>query len=102
MNTKEQFFYEQAGYSYDPKKETQEQGHERCAKALAAAQAWAFDNDVEYRWMPDDEAGEWVCIATIGDKQASLGAIDFADGADPWGQPYKRVIEAELALELMA
>ena len=32
------FFYENAGYSYDPKTETPEQGRIRCARDLADAE----------------------------------------------------------------
>jgi hypothetical protein len=32
----------------------------------------------------------------------SLGGVDFGRDGDPWGQPYARVVEAELALEQRA
>ncbi len=34
----EQFFYNNAGYSYNPKSETPAEGNARCAKALAMAE----------------------------------------------------------------
>ncbi len=35
MSAREQFFYDNAGYSCNPPTETEEQGHIRCAKELA-------------------------------------------------------------------
>jgi hypothetical protein len=98
------FFHEQAGYSYDPATETPEQGQQRCAEALAAAEAWLMEqagHTVE--WLPDeDEANQWGCIVRIDPRrEASLWGIGFADDAEPWGQPYARVVVAELAQELM-
>lgn len=106
------FFYENAGFSYDPECETADQGRMRCARALAFAEerrklagAWVtwesdpepFDDDVhgpdEYGYI----AALWQYDAD-GDRPvilASLGAID----AEP-GHPYRRVVEAELASEV--
>lgn len=108
----EEFFYANAGWSYDPAKETPEQGMRRCAQALAQAEQWAKDNDLEYRWEDDwdtlwrvqeydvyDE-GPLTCEACLlsdpnGTVLASLGCINDAT------PEYRRVIQAELALEAM-
>lgn len=112
MSEAVRFFYDNAGFCYHPGTETAEHGHLRCAEALAAAEArrkteaaWVtwedddepFDDDVhgpdEYGyvavlWRYDPETDEPVVLA-------SLGAVD----AGP-GHPYRRVVEAELALEV--
>lgn len=100
------FFEEHAGYSYNPVFETPEQGRHRCAEELATAERWALDAGVYFDWEPDpdgylsagDAPGPWFsCCARnmFGHVVASLGGID-----DPT-YPYRRVVEAELALEAM-
>ena len=112
MNKAEQFFYEYAGYSYGHNGETPEQGRTRGAKRLAEAEAWAMDNCVGFEWYLSEFTNEefsddkpyyrlWDCIARSGDRLTSLGGIDFGRDCEPWGDPYLRVVEAELALELM-
>lgn len=41
LTKQEQFFYDHGGISYNPDTETQDQGHERNARELAAAETWA-------------------------------------------------------------
>ena len=104
----ERFFFEHAGYSYDPATETPEQGRHRCAVALAEAEAWAKDVGVAFSWE-DDNVGSHVeeydaygaepetcevALASLGALRASLGCVDNADAN------YRRVILAELADEL--
>jgi hypothetical protein len=45
----------------------------------------------------------WACVARgpTGVPFAHLGGIDFGRNKELWGQPYKRVVEAELALEFV-
>lgn len=111
MNKAEQFFYEHAGYSYG-QGETQEQGRLRCAKQLAQAEAWALDNCVGFEWCLSDTTSEdfsddepyyrlWDCVARSEDRMTCLCGIDFGRDREPWGDPYMRVVQAELALELM-
>lgn len=112
------FFREHAGFSYDPKVETEEQGKERCAAEYATADVRIrklIDQfKYRFRWVPDLDAkasdydpdifpkGQqfWGCVMEkrIGryswDCVQSLWAIDVTHPA-----PYARVIEAELALE---
>ena len=47
------FFYEHAGYSYDPKCETQNQGRRRCARGLAKAEAKASKLGFTFEWDYD-------------------------------------------------
>ncbi len=97
------FFLENAGYSYDPATETKRQGSLRSARELADAERWLVEQPgFQVEWQPDEEsAGEWGCIVTVNGERNSLWGIDFADGAEPWGEPYARVVVAELAHELM-
>lgn len=61
MNLREKFFYNHAGFSYDPKTETPEQGRARCAKLLAKAEEFAIEESIRFEWMPDDE----ICAACM-------------------------------------
>lgn len=97
------FFYEWAGWSYDPLKESPKQGRQRCAESLASAEEWAEEAEVSFEWTHDelpwdgdcDPPNELLCcLATHGDETASLCGI-----GDPSDQ-YRRVVQAELALEL--
>lgn len=114
------FFYDNAGYSYDPRIETREQGRLRCAQSLAKAERYASEQGWLYEWSQDPEGciggdcGETatcdhpccqgtshdcrVCLLWDADSTkvlASLGSI-----CEP-STEYLRVIEAELALEAM-
>ena len=108
------FFLEHAGYAAPP-------GRAACALALARAEHVAKDiADVEYEWLADDVAIEDITDPSIfrspeeyqgyckryredvtgcvlrdaeGEVRASLWAIIGADSA------YRRVVQAELALE---
>jgi hypothetical protein len=107
------FFYEHAGYSYDPANETPEQGRRRGAEELARASlegfarhwsaVWEIDPDITSRdWDTDSPEHEtWVCYVydEHGEPIGSLGGVDFGPDGDPTGDPYARVVEAELAAE---
>lgn len=108
------FFLKHAGFCWNESQgENREQGRRRCAKALAKAEKWGSEQGVSFQWELDGgdsrewkEDGEpvtptWQCIARDagGKVVSSLGGIDFGDGK-PWGDPYRRVVEVELALEL--
>jgi len=116
LSRDEMFFWEHAGYSYQPETETEAQGRIRCARELAAAEAnakridgWGFE------WHDDWRVGDHVnefssesylnnprtcecCLLRDGDGDviASVGCVD--DATDE----YRRVIEAELAVEALA
>lgn len=106
------FFYEHAGVSWMPGKETQEQGRERGAIENAAAESWARNAGYSFSWMIDPHADssefkkgkpyslwECVCHRSDGEIDNSLGGIDFGRDGQPWGDSYKRVVEAQLAIE---
>jgi hypothetical protein len=108
------FFYQNAGYSYDTKTETPEQGRLRCSKDLAEAETvgqrlgyefeWEFDECPDLSWMSDEEREqehEVLCCRIVDHENpryslASLCGITDADSN------YRRVIEAELASEAIA
>jgi hypothetical protein len=108
------FFIAHAGYSHSLN-ETREQGQLRCATALAGAELWALQNDVSFDWDIErgidssewDNENEphavWACVAydAQGTVIGSLGAVDFGPQGNPHASPYRRVVEAEIALEAM-
>lgn len=114
MRTPYHFFYAHAGYSYDLKTETPAQGRARCAKSLARAEAMARNTGLRYVWSvdPDTNASDFCdtdyplyqCFLVRGESEIleSLHGIDFGPSGHPWGQPYARVVEAELAAEHFA
>jgi hypothetical protein len=111
------FMRDHAGYSYRPAIETPDQGKVRCALALARAEfeasrrgafvQWCTDSYPDTSWMDDQaraefEAGETVLMeATIySERGEPVGSIGGVHLRTPWmADPYRRVIEAELALE---
>ena len=107
------FFFRNAGYSYKPP-ETPLQGRARCAHALAVAERKASNAGCSFEWSQDDilasehgncHKGEdyylWQCLMRDpnGKACASLGGVDFGPNVEPWGKDYRRVVEAELAME---
>jgi hypothetical protein len=110
------FFYAHAGYSHGPN-ETAKQGRIKCAKRLAKAEAIAQARSAVYQWETSDidssdfsdEKPSWplydcTMYGMDGTVLGSLGAIDFGRESESWSgarfnaEPYKRVVEAELAL----
>jgi len=103
------FFYKNAGWGYDPKKETAKQGRMRGAIALAEAEhegsqrgwhvTWEHDPEPYERGdaEPEDYEPEEVLGAVLRDENGkvleSLWSI-----ADP-DRNFARVVEAELMLE---
>lgn len=114
-DTAADFFYEHAGWSYDPVTETPDEGRLRGAISMASDERWAQSVDLTFQWSDDWAVGSHVtyfgpgsaytdpdrepeicevCVAfLVGEVVASLGCVDEAD------QNYRRVIEAELAGE---
>ena len=112
------FFYEHAGYSYDPKVETAEMGRIRCAVEMALAEEQGRNVGLEFEWSDDWGVGSHTdfygagscyedhepstceqCVVKSADGEylpISLGCIDEADAN------YRRVVEAELAMEAIA
>lgn len=101
------FFFEHAGFSYDPKTETANKGKARCARQLAKAERDARALGYTFEWISDhpfnshgSDRSEWpetcevcICRDQDGKSLASLSCIDDASSE------YRRVVEAELALE---
>lgn len=111
------FFYANAGSSHNPLTETPEQGRARGARQLAQAEARASALGYEFNWVSDVEGcsgcdcGNEECDCFSGNLHEVLGCIAVdADGeekASLWGicgatREYRRVVEAELALEALA
>lgn len=104
LTTDQAFFFENAGWCFDPLKETREEGRTRCALNLAAAEALARESGLSFQWTEDryGAPNEYGCILfdSQGNAGPSLWAIGFRDDESPWGgDPYRRVVEAELAAE---
>lgn len=104
MTKAEKFFYDNGGWSYNPETETPEGGRRRTASEMAAAEAWARQAGVNYVWEYDDDSSgdgdetphqvrEMVAVYLDGEIIASLASVGDAT------PEYRRVIEAEMALE---
>jgi len=116
MKTPYHFFLANAGYSYDPKTETPMKGRIRCAQLLAKAEQTACDLGYAFEWCMDQYSDSsefseespayslWVCVMRDPDGLAvdSLGGVDFGRDGTPWGDSYRRVVEAEMACEIPA
>ena len=108
------FFLRHAGYSYDPKTQTKQQGRSECARKLAKAERDARALGYTFEWTDDIDGcigcdcdspecdcstGEphecLVCLMrdSNGKVVQSLGSV-----CKP-SREYRRVVEAELALE---
>jgi hypothetical protein len=110
----EKFFFDCAGFSYNPATETKLAGRNRCARNLATAEAWARNAGISFEWCESDidssdfsdARPRWSlydCIARDASGQVigSLSGCDFGrDASGPYGD-YRRVVEAEIALEAM-
>lgn len=106
MTKIEQFFYEHGGYAVAPT-ETEQQARERCARELAAAEAYARERNWVYEWEPDgmpcdhspecEETPE-CCLLWNEARTDLLASLCGICGAT---DNYRRVVEAELAQEAM-
>jgi hypothetical protein len=118
------FFLAHAGYSYDPKTETQEEGRRRRARLLADAEVkatalgliaqWHEDDNPDRSFMDADAGGDYddedrrcaefyLCeiLSPEGESLEILGSI-HEDIRDPVGaRYYRRVVEAELFLQAL-
>jgi hypothetical protein len=111
-----QFFRRHAGFSYNAQTETKAQGRARCARELVAAELRGRDIGLSFSWSidPDTDSSDfcddnphwslWQCLAYDANGQivASLGGVDFGRNETPHSDPYRRVVEAELASEVLA
>ncbi len=106
------FFLRHAWYSYNPETQTKQQGRAACARRLAAAERDARALGYTFEWEDDWTVGDHfraygeayangepatceTCLMrdSAGKVVQSLGCVDNAT------REYRRVIEAELALE---
>lgn len=113
--TDQAFFWRHGGFSFDPHAETPEQGRKRCAinsaddesRGMTAGLSfeWQIDLDIDSsEW--DDDPDPWqtwncVCRDSSGRIVSSLCGIDFGRNGEPWGDPYRRVVEADLASDAL-
>jgi hypothetical protein len=114
MSKDVKFFYDNAGYSYDPNTETADQGRFKGAKDLADAEIYARDNDWVFTWEWDDcgdfdNHDEWCDIKGQHDHNIEACILRDANGnvleslcsivdAD---NNYRRAVEAELASQAL-
>jgi hypothetical protein len=114
MTKQQQFFYDNAGYSYDPKKESAKQGKYNNARRMAKSERLARLAGVRFNWEYDTEGCTGCscdsadCACSSGEPHETLGCIavleDGSHGASLWSicgatREYRRVVEAELAME---
>lgn len=100
LTTAEQFFYDHAGWSYDPVRESPEQGRRWWAKRLAKAEKEIRElkGFLGYGWEPDPDGDRedcFICILYVGQYWNGTGMVDNPTLA------HKRVVEAELADEYL-
>lgn len=119
----EEFFFRQAGYSHDPKKESSREGLIRAAKSMAHDEAEAKRRGLSVTWRDEEERYEdvfgkgpdaagydvqaqidsdeilclWGAVIHDGHTLASLGMVTVESMQDP----YVRVVEAELLGEAL-
>ena len=108
LSPAEQFFFDNAEYSWRPGKETEDAGRRRSGIMLAFAETVAKAADTRFMWVPDrngehakDPDGPKtceLCCLYLGDDPIPIASIGCVDDATP---EYKRVIEAELALAVI-
>jgi hypothetical protein len=123
LTTDEQFFYDNAGYSYAYGKESRSSGATRNALLLAQAEKEAKRKGWHVEWSVDQEADitptdnyfvsgaeHWEALLFDADGKllASLGSIDLGYAYGNSGEPaypdttaYARVVKAELAREAL-
>lgn len=119
----EQFFFDEAGYSYNQKTETREQGRIRCAKSSARAEEYAIEHSWHIDVTKDGDKYGWQkhCFDVVrnpdtfrnklytgydvtlydseGNVLGNIGGVTFK-GNNPH-EPYRRVLFAQLASEAM-
>ena len=107
-----EFFRAHAGICIRPG-ESEEQARDRGARNLAAAEGIAHAAGVSFQCDIDPEVtsadycddepthATWRVLMydCEGEIVGSLGGGDFGADGEPWGDPYRRVVEAELCAE---
>ena len=109
LRKRTKFFIEHAGVSYRPGKETKAQGRRRGAEALARAEQYAEEQGWKVEWDYDQNEYQMGDAETEMPNEVLVAVLRDADGhvleslggiGDP-SDSYRRVVEAELALEAM-
>lgn len=113
MTKTEQFFYDNAGFSY-PTGTDPEMGHTECAKQLAQAEQWLATSDCYWEIHPDPDSDEsfmesesqeyrdeWSGTAWFWQIYDAKDHVIASLGSCYGNEDYKRVVRAELALEAM-
>lgn len=112
LSPAEQFFYDHAGWSYT-QGEPAWSGRTRGAVMLAFAEqeaqarnwqtAWEYDPDGADCTCGDDHGPAYMAVLTDEDGRTLgiLGGVTFATRS-PDGDPYARVVSAELASEALS
>jgi hypothetical protein len=92
------FFYQNAGYSHDPKKAEQH------ARNLGWEFEWEFDQDPDLSWMTDEDRKQEheVLCCRIPDPENTRFSLPSLCGITDPDSNYRRVVEAELASEALA
>lgn len=105
------FFLKYGACSYTPGKETKRQGYARQARELAKAErdarALGYTFEWQYDWSIGDHQKEFDCYEDGGPETCESCLMRDANGKvvqslhciDDATREYRRVIEAELALE---
>lgn len=121
MSAAVMFFYATAGYSHHPAIQTEVNGRLLGAIKLAEAEQWARRNGCWFEWDDDpegaevqDDRGEWQQLPAVfclmyqhneepGEPPNLLGSLSAITESDDNSERrnYRRVVEAELALEAM-
>lgn len=112
------FHFVHGACSHRPAVEIRETGWLRGAVDLAESERWVQEMGWEFEWVqdleyspddydaPDMPGIAWVCLLRDGSRHEgehavveSVGAVTFGGDGYPDGDPYKRVIQAQLASE---
>jgi len=103
MTPNEKFFHTHAGWSYDPAKETSDQGRIRCAQQLAFAESRLLEAmrvaDVGVTWDEDQMEGAEQAAIWHRDENGKCTHLAALGGIIDATKAYRRVVRAELALE---
>lgn len=114
MDDRIAFHFMHGGWSWDPEKETQDEGRRRCAVRAAWAEKIAEEIGLTYKWENDfsvgDHAAEYGEVDTDGGPETCqsctmydrrghiVGSVGCVDDATP---QYRRVVEADLANDFL-
>jgi hypothetical protein len=109
VNDDVKFFYEHAGYSFNPATETEEEGRMAGARALAEAEGRVKAGPYFFTEEPDDQPWDgdfpydgplWhVALLSVEGATGATCVAGIGGVACELDSDYMRVVRAELALE---